>query len=146
MINELPALERKLEGLADAFEGRALRAAITKAGGEGKKLAAEALKGDIGDMSMSNWRRGKPINLAVRYDVKADTAVEIGPNKRAAGPWRVLEEGRKSGTSKGSRKRAPRPVSSSRGKSTWSDATERMEKELPIVVADAVRDVLRKTF
>lgn len=146
MINELPALERKLDQLAAGIEGRAMRAAITKAGGEGKKLAAEALKGDIGDMSMSNWRRGKPINLAVRYDVKRDTEVEIGPNKRAAGPWRVLEEGRKSGMSKGSRKRKPRPVSSSSGKGTWSDATEKMERELPKVVHEAVQDVLRKTF
>ena len=80
------------------------------------------------------------MDLKSRFDIVGD-AVVIGPNKRGRGPVRVLNEGRKAGTS-----RKGRPVSSSRGKGTWNKAQDEMERELPKVARDHTVKVLRKTF
>lgn len=119
---------------------------LQSVGMEGKKIATAALRADIGDTSMSNWNRKKPINLTPRFDVTSDSAVEIGPPKRGKGPWRVLEEGRKGGMSRGTKKRASRRVSASRGKGTWSSATEMMERDLVKVAERHTTAVLRKHF
>ena len=119
---------------------------LQSVGMEGKKIATAALRSDIGDTSMSNWRRGKPANLTPRFDVTSDSAVEITPPKRGKGPWRVLEEGRKAGMSRGTKKRAPCRVSASRGKGTWSSATETMERDLVKVAERHTTAVLRKHF
>lgn len=110
-------------------------------GMEGKRLGSAAVQRDIGDLSMSNWRRGRPVNLASRFDIKGDSAVEIGPNKRGRGPVRVLTDGRKAGTS-----RKGRPVSASRGRGTWDRARDDMERELPKVARQNTVKVLRKHF
>ena len=140
MTSDLARFALKLDKVAKDLTDAKL---LQSVGMEGKKIGTGALRNDIGDTSMSNWRRGRPINLATRFDVVSDSAVEIGPGKRAAGPWRVLEEGRRAGVSK---KRSRRPVSASAGKGTWSDATRQMETELPNVARDHVTKVLRKHF
>ena len=120
---------------------------LQSVGMEGKKIATAALRADVGgDTSLSNWRRGKPSNLTPRFDVTSDSAVEITPPKRGRGPWRVLEEGRNAGMSRGTKKRAPRRVSASRAKGTWSSATETMERDLVKVAERHTSEVLRRHF
>ena len=144
MTTDLAGLAKKLDALQKDLTGAALKNALTKVGMEGKALTATAVKGDLGDLSFSNWRRGRPIPIGVRFNVLSDTAVEFVPTPRSNGPMRVLEDGRRAGVSKG-RKRKGR-VGATAGRGTWSDATKKMETELPKVVQDHVRTVLRKTF
>lgn len=146
MTTDISGAAKKIDKLADSITGRALRQAVNKAGAKGKTIANEAVRSDLGDMSMSNWRRGRPIQISTRYDLVGDHSVEFKPNGRAAGPMRVLQDGRRAGVSRGTRRRSPRPVSASSGKGTWSDATQQMEKELPAVVHDEVVKVLGKMF
>lgn len=144
MTTDLAGLARKLDKLADDLGGPGMRKALTRVGMEGKGITNRAVQADLGDMSMSNWRRGRPIQIASRFDMRSASAVEIRPNPRAAGPMRVLQDGRRAGPSKG-RKRGGQ-VGATRGRGTWTDATDRMEKELPKVVHDHVTTVLRKNF
>jgi hypothetical protein len=163
VINELPALERKLEGLADKLDSEVRKKALRSVGDAGKNLADSAVRADLGDMSMSNWQRGKPFDITSRYDLQGDSAVEISPARRAKGPMRVLESGRQSyaagdkrsrgmgkvrkdGTRREKLSTVKRNVAATKGMSTWSDATQKMETELPKVVHEAVQDVLRKFF
>ena len=135
---DLSAFVAKVERTAKELTDERLLMAVGMAG---KRIGTDAVKSDIGDLSMSNWRRGRPVQLGSRFDVKGDNAVEIGPGKRARGPVRVLTEGRKAGAS-----RKGRPVSSSRGKGTWTAAQTEMERELPKVAHDHVTKVLRRNF
>lgn len=141
MTTDLAGLAYKLEKLSADL--RDTRKVLTRVGMEGKGIANAAVRGDLGDMAMSNWRRGRPIQITSRFEL-SDSAVEILPAKRATGPMRVLQDGRRAGLSKG-RKRKGR-VGATAGRGTWSDATSKMEAELPKVVHDHVRTVLRKTF
>lgn len=144
MTTDLAGLNRKLESLSKDLTGPGLRRALTKVGMEGKSLTSAAVQGDLGDLSMSNWRRGRPIQIGVRFNVLSDSAVEFTPTPRSSGPMRVLEQGRQAGASKG-RKRKGR-VGATAGRGTWTDATKKMEQELPKVIHDHVRTVLRKQF
>jgi len=143
-MSDLARFAVKIDRVASKLTSAKMLQAV---GMEGKKIATKALQDDVGgDTSMSNWRRGKPSNLTPRFDVTSKTAVEISPTKRGAGPWRVLEEGRKAGMSRGSKKRAPRQVSASRGKGTWSSATEVMERDLIKIAERHTNEVLREHF
>jgi hypothetical protein len=134
MTNDLGAFARKLERIeADLTDKRSL----TRLGVKAKADAVEALRGDIGDTSLSNWRRGRPVNLTPRFDVVA-SGVRVAPS-RSKGPWRVLESGRSAGTAKSGRR-----VSSSAGKRTWSDAVRLMEQRTPGRVHDELRTVLKR--
>lgn len=119
----------------------------------------KAVQGDLGDKSMSNWWRGREIEVAARYDVVNQHAVDILPSKRSRGPWRVLEEGRKpggafdlvlvgkvrkDGTRRG-RSRG-RNQGATEGKQTWTDATELMAKNTPERVAEAYNAVQRNAL
>jgi len=53
----------------------------------------EAVRNDLGDMSMSGWRRGNPHEVVGRFDVEG-SAVAMTPAKRSRGPMRVLQQGR----------------------------------------------------
>jgi hypothetical protein len=94
---------------------------------------------------MSNWRRGKPIQVTGRFDVDGDSLI-ISPAARARGPMRVLEDGRRAGVARARRGRAGRRVSSSRGKSTWSDAVSIMEREVPERIAKQVNKAIRQAL
>jgi hypothetical protein len=138
-MTTLPQLAFKLERVAKELTDAKLLQAV---GMEGKRLGTDSIKADTGgDARMSNWRRGRPINLATRFDLVGESAVEIAPAKRARGPVRVLNEGRKAGTS-----RRGRPVSASSGGGTWDRASQSMTTELPKVAARHTTQVLRKHF
>ena len=138
-MTTLPQLAFKLERVAKDLTDAKLLQAV---GMEGKRIGTDSIRADTGgDARMSNWRRGRPINLATRFDLVGESAVEIAPAKRARGPVRVLNEGRKAGSS-----RRGRPVSASRGKGTWDRSTQSMGVELPKVAARHTTQVLRKHF
>lgn len=159
MATDLAAFALKVDRVLDQLDDPALFRAV---GEEGKKLANRAVKNDIGDMSMSGWRRGKPFDIGSRYDISERT-VEISPQRIAKGPMRVLEEGRKAYSAGDSRssgtrtrkkdgvvvnktRRVKRNVGRTAGKGTWSDATADMERELPKAAHQHVTKVLRKHF
>ena len=146
MADDLRGFARKLDAMAESISGPALKRTLDKVGAKGKQEVSTAVTATLGDQSMSNWRRGRPIQITGRYNVVGDSIVEILPSARAAGPMRVLNEGRKAGVSKGRRGRAGRPVSATAGKHTWDHAATAMGKSLPRVVEDAVRDSLRNLF
>lgn len=59
-----------------------------------------AVAADIGDDSMSGWRRGAPIPIAGAANVRKGSVI-ITRNKESAGMMRVLDEGRNRGTAPG---------------------------------------------
>jgi hypothetical protein len=145
VADDFSALARKVDRLATEFSDRAIADLNKRVGMETKKDVDAAVKGDLGDLSMSNWRRGKPIQVTGRFDVEGDSLI-ISPAARSRGPMRVLEDGRRAGRSRGTRRRASRPVSASRGKSTWSDAVRIMEREVPGRIAKQVNKAIRSAL
>lgn len=120
------------------------RQVLNRIGVAAKKDADEAVGGDVSDRSMSGWWRGRPIQVGARFDVVSADEVKVSPTPRSRGPWRVLEEGRQAGTSKSRRGRAPRTVGATRGKGTWSDAVDKMERRTPERFARELNTVLRR--
>lgn len=138
-MNDLAAFARKVDKVIAEVSDESLLRAVGMAG---KRIGTDAIRADTGgDARMSNWRRGRPINLSARFDEVGSSAVEIAPGVRARGPVRVLNDGRQPGVS-----RRGRPVSGSRGKGTWGRATGEMERELPRTAHEHVTKVLRKHF
>jgi hypothetical protein len=146
MADDLAGFGRKLDQVADAIAARTLKRTLDKVGAQGKRDLDAAVSATLGYRSMSNWRRGRPIPINGRYNLRSDTSLEVLPGKRAAGPLRVLEDGRKAGMSKARRGRPSRNVGATAGKGTWTAATKAMEQSLPRVAAKAVHDELGKIF
>lgn len=119
MAGDLAGLQRKIEMLEREFSGEAGRRRLGAIGRDTKKDVDEAVRGDLGDQSMSGWRRSKPIQIRGRYDIVSDHELRIYPN--AAGPMVVLEVGRNHA------KARPTPVFNKRGKQTkrskWNGRT-----------------------
>lgn len=135
MAETFAGFERKLAAIErDLTDKRTL----TRLGVQAKGDAVEALRADIGDQSLSNWRRRRPIDLTPRFEIEGDQ-VHVAPKRGAVGPTRVLTAGRQAGVS-----RRGRPVSASRGKGTWDDAVELMERRTPERVHREVQAVLRR--
>lgn len=142
------AVVHKLDRVASELTGVNARERLVKLGMESKGDVADAVRADLGDLSMSNWRRKKPLDVVGRYDVEGDQAVVISPAYQSRGPMRVLESGRQSyqagsrrqsGTYKRERtgdvrikyRTVNRNVGASAGKGTWTDATEIMQRKMP---------------
>jgi hypothetical protein len=126
MADTFASFSHKIGVLRDELDGTALQRKLDHIGIAAKKDALNALKSDIGDTSMSNWRRKRPIKIAARYDFLSESEIEVKPTPRSFGPWKVLEQGRRPGTSKRGRR-----YGASRGKNTWSEAVKIMERETP---------------
>lgn len=144
VTSDLPQFLAKVDRLKAEVDGRALAKKLDEVGKGAKADAAEAVTGDIGDLSMSNWWRGRPIQIAARYDVVSDHEIEVAPTPRSRGPWRVLEEGRRGGSAtdlvlvgrvrKSGTRRARsrgRNQGATAGKNTWSDAERLIEERTP---------------
>jgi hypothetical protein len=137
--DSLAGLARKVQRIEKELSDESLMRAV---GMKGKQIGNSAIQsGAGGDLGLSNWRRGKPVNLGVRFDNVNPSTLEIGPRPRARGAVKVLNEGRKAGTS-----RKGRPVSASRGKGSWDKASTEMERELPDVARKHTQKVLRRHF
>ena len=171
MAGDFGTLNKKFDQLASEFDGRQLRKSLEVVGRETKGDIVEAVRGDLGDNSMSGWRRGKPVPLVGRYDIVSDHEIDMTPAPRARGPLRVLEEGRnanafgnafgaavaaftaepkltKSGKRRKQRaKKVKRWNGVTQGKGTWSDASELMERRVPIRIRDhIVLGAMTRTF
>lgn len=144
--DSLSGLSRRLDRLADDLGGKALRDMLHAVGKAAKDDVAHAARGDIGDLSMSNWRRGRPIQITARYELVGDSGLEVLPAKRAAGPVRVLESGRKAGQSRARRGRSSRRVSATAGKGTWTAATERVERLSPARIKPELTKAIARQF
>lgn len=141
MTTDLNGLERKLDNLADNLTTKVLRPVLTKVGVEGKKVAERSVRSVLGDVSMSNWRRKKPIQIRTRFDFVGDTSIKFKPQGRSNGPMTVLEYGRTSGVSKKGRRYGSSPA-----RGVWSDTTDEMSRTLQGPVEAHVRASLRKQF
>jgi hypothetical protein len=160
VANDLSAFARKLDRVERDLAGKAGgEARMGRYGRIGKEAAIQALASDIGDASMSNWRRGRPIDLKPAYEVLSNHEVEVAPRPRQRGPWRVLEDGRRArglGDSVRTKRRrkdgtfgqrkAKRAVGAAPGKSTWTDARRLIDKRFVRAVHEDTTKVLRKHF
>lgn len=148
MADSLTGFAHKLDRLASEVTGEAARARLAKLGMESKGDVADAVRADLGDLSMSNWRRSKPVDVVGRYDLEGTAAVVISPAFKARGPMRVLEQGRQAHAA-GSQRRSgsytskktgdvrqkyrtvSRNVGATQGKGTWGDAVQIMQHRMP---------------
>ena len=148
MATSLPEFERKLVAIGKEFDGTAGLERMKRVAMDTKGDIDAAVTGDLGDASMSGWRRGKPIKVKGAYRVEG-SVVAMVPS--AAGPMRVLQDSRNSGagfagpgvnrstgqTARGKRgnvkavRKNKRWNGTTDGKDTWSDATEIMVREVP---------------
>jgi hypothetical protein len=165
MAQSLGAFAKKIERVGDELNGEAARKRLTRVAVETKKDVDEAVKGDLGDTSMSGWRRGKPFDIKGRFDIKSDAEFEVNPVPRGRGPMRVLEQGRNQGgaggfhgpgvaqrdgknvlagetaRNKNGKLRKVRTFKAKRwngrtqGKGTWSDAVGLMQDRVPARIA-----------
>ena len=122
--------------LASEFTGEAGKKRLKRVALATKKDVDEAVEGDLGDQSMSGWRRKKPINIKGRYDIISDHEFRVKPN--VPGPMVVLEQGRNSGkgrpvpkfTKRGKQTRRSKWNGRTAPKHTWADATALMQQRV----------------
>lgn len=169
-MTTFPEFSAKLEHLQREWSGAAGRRRLERVAQKTKGDVGEAVKGDLGDLSMSGWRRGNPIDVQGRYDVVTDSSFTVTPAKRGRGPMRVLEQGRNQGNASGfsgpgmnvktgvtSRtasggvrkvraRKGKRWNGRTAGKDTWSDATALMQHRVAGRVHDEVVKSLREVF
>jgi hypothetical protein len=158
-------LSKRIDLLAREMGGKGQQARLKRVGVLSKTDVNQAVRADIGDLSMSGWRRGNPHEITGRFDLEGDSAVVMSPSKRGRGPMRVLEQGRNQGnaggmagpgvsadgTTRRTKSGAVRKVrarqarrwnGTTRGKNTWTDATEIMVKKMPARYdAELARDI-----
>ena len=154
---------KKLQRLESEFSGEAGKRRLQAIAMQTKGDVEDAVRGTLGDLSMSRWRRGSPIDIKARFDIKDDHSFEMMPVGKAAGPMRVLESGRQAHTAGGKRRKGSytskktgvtkdrfstvkRNVGATRGKGTWSDAVGLMEKRVPARVEKALVKDMGKIF
>ena len=160
-------LSYRLDLLAREVSGKAQTDRLKRVGVLSKADINEAVRADLGDLSMSGWRRGNPHEITGRFDPAGDSAIAMTPAKRGRGPMRVLEDGRNQGNAGGMagpgvsadgttrrtksggvrkvrQRRARRWNGRTQGKGTWTDATQIMERKMPArYEAALVRDIAR---
>lgn len=147
-------LAHRVDLLAREMGGQAQQARLRKVGALSKADINEAVRADLGDMSMSGWRRGNPHEIVGRFQLQGDSAVVMSPVGKAIGPMRVLEQGRNQGNASGftgpgigsdgttartksgrvrkvRARRGRRWNGTTRGKGTWTDATKIMSEKMP---------------
>lgn len=162
--SDLDALTRKLQRLAAGFDGPTKVRVLKKIDKPLQADVEKAVRTDLGDLSMSGWRRGRPVPIIPTARVRTD-GIAVSPAGRAIGPMRTLSEGRNGGggfqgpgvnartgatkrTKKGNlaRVRARRNNGTTRGKGTWTDAVRLMQDTAPKVLRKAVIDEVGEVF
>lgn len=165
MTQDFAAFQRKLDGVVKELDGTAGRRRLERVAKKTENDITEAVTGDIGDTSMSGWRRGSPITITGRGVVQSNTEILMTPAKGAAGPMRVLQDGRNQGNAGGfagpgvgrdgmtartksgavrkvRARKAKRWNGTTAGKGTWADAVKLMESRVGKRVDDEVVDAL----
>lgn len=153
-MDSLASFNLKLGSLERDVSGATHRARLARLGVLSRADINAAVRADLGDMSMSGWSRGNPHEIAGASRVISDHEVEMLPGRRAGGPMRVLEDGRNQGNARGFagpgigrtgetartqsgkvrkvRSRASRQWNgTTKPKHTWTEATERLQREMP---------------
>ena len=167
MAQSFADLDRKLGRVVADLNGEVSRAQMARVG---KKLQGEinkAVAADIGDTSMSGWRRGAPIAVVGTSRAISDHAVIVEPVKPAKGPMAVLERGRNQGNAGGMAgpgvsadgstrrnkngsvrktraRKAKRWNGYTSGKETMSEASQAIKDKAPKLIAAEVRKALAK--
>jgi hypothetical protein len=152
-MRDVEKVIRKSDQMAAELDGRQARATLHETAKNCALWdAPAAVRADIGDLSMSNWWRGRPIEIVAQAPEGKATPLQavVEPKGRARGPWRVLQDGRRAMSAgegklrfvqtktKGLRTRhriVKRNQGATAGKNTWSDATVlmtvRAKREVP---------------
>lgn len=138
-------LAADLRALAAAASDEMLVRVAAEVGNAAAADVDDAVRGDIGDQSMSGWRRGRPIAIVGDAKPASKGSIDIIPARPAVGPMRVLQSGRQSyaaGSARASGTRVrksdgaivtksrkiKRNVGATKGKGTWSDAERLIEQ------------------
>ncbi len=121
------------DDLGAAVTGEPMRAVMVGVGKAAERDADEAVRGVLGDRSMSNWWRGKPIALTVEAKATGTDTVELHPGGASGGPWRVSSDGRKTGRH-----------GRTRGKNTWPKAEALIAARWPQRALDGFMEIGRK--
>ena len=171
-MNDWQRIYKRVDGLSAEFDGRAFNDRLKAVGKELEPLVERAVANDIGDHSMSGWRRGKPFEITGHSEpaTTVPTGIFVSPALKGAnwrkghGPMRVLQDGRKAYNAGDRRRtgtrtkkktgevvdkfrRVKRVVGATQGKNTWDDAVALMSKGIGERVDRlAVKDILKKTW
>jgi hypothetical protein len=163
MASDFRALEKKLDGVAAEFDGRARKSRLEAIGKLCEKDVEQAVQGDLGDLSMSGWRRKAPIDVvghseistSVDFGIFVSPAVKGGAWRKGLGLMRVLQDGRKA-YSKGDKKdgavvaknrKVKRTTGATKGKDTWDDAVKLIDENIgKRIHTGIVQDTLNRYF
>jgi len=164
VATSLAGFERKLVAVGKEFDGSAGLARLKRVAMDTKGDINAAVQGDLGDQSMSGWRRGKPIQVKGAFRVEGSVVLMV---PTAPGPMRALQSGRNQGNSGGMAgpgvssdgttqrntngtlkkvraRKAKRWNGRTDGKDTWDDATAIMVREVPGRYAREVHKAIGK--
>ncbi len=100
MAQSFAQFERKIAAVQDELSGAAGKARLARVGKLAQGDVDEAVRGTLGDDSMSGWKRGAPIPIKGASRLVGDTEVFVSAGK-ASGPMRVLQSGRNQGNAGG---------------------------------------------
>lgn len=168
MAQSFADLDRKLEHVVRDLDGEVSRGGLKRVGEDVQVEIERAVTADIGDTSMSGWRRSGPIAIAGTSRVISDHEVIVEPVRPAKGPMAVLERGRNQGggshgfsgpgiSSDGTTRRnangSLRRVRARKGrrwngytsgKGTMGDASQAIKNKAPKLIAAEVHKALAK--
>lgn len=105
-MDDLAEFAGRLEEMAHIFDAKALEIIVAGVQKPAQSIVELSVRGDIGDLSMSGWRRGAPIALSSHTEME-NGAIVVRPGtvdkawRRGKGPMRVLEQGRNQGGASG---------------------------------------------
>lgn len=149
-----------IEAIRDELGGKKAKTRMEAYGELLAPMVDDAVRADLGDLSMSHWRRGNPIPITGDYSAGQDE-LAVTPSRRSVGLMRVLEDGRsayaagdkrasgrytskKTGDVRQKYRTVKRSTGATRGKGTWTDATRRLTDRARKVVPEVlIRDVLK---
>ena len=162
MVNDFAGLNRKMEAISRDLSGETSKAQMKRVGAKLAPLIDKAVTADIGDTSMSGWRRSGPIAITGTSRAISDHAVIVEPERKTKGPMAVLERGRNvtfgpGVSSNGSTRRGKkgnvlraRKFKSRRwngqteGKETMSDASQLIKDDAPGLIQKEIHKALAK--
>ena len=167
MSQSFAQFERKLDGVVADLQGEVSRGGLARTGEAVRSAIDDAVRADIGDTSMSGWRRGGPIPVVGTSRMISDHAVIVEPAKPAKPVMAVLERGRNQGNASGfagpgisadgttrrtksgavrkvRARRARRWNGTTEGKGTMGDASRAIKDKAPPLIAREVHKALAK--
>ena len=167
MAQSFADLDRKLGRVVADLNGEVSRAGLARVGKKVQDAIEHAVSADIGDTSMSGWRRGAPVAVVGTSRAISDHAVIVEPVKPAKDPMAVLERGRNQGNAGGMAgpgvsadgstrrnkngsvrrartRKAKRWNGYTQGKGTMGDASQAIKDKAPRLVAGEVHKALGK--